>query len=29
VFSCADVGIVGDWREVVPVLAAALETAAR
>jgi electron transfer flavoprotein alpha subunit len=29
VFSCADVGIVGDWREVVPVLAATLETAPR
>jgi electron transfer flavoprotein alpha subunit len=29
VFSCADIGIVGDWREVVPVLAATLETAGR
>jgi electron transfer flavoprotein alpha subunit len=27
VFSGADIGIVGDWREVVPVLAATLETA--
>ncbi len=27
VFAGADIGIVGDWREVVPVLAAALETA--
>jgi electron transfer flavoprotein alpha subunit len=29
VFASADVGIVGDWREVVPVLAATLETVAR
>jgi electron transfer flavoprotein alpha subunit len=25
IFSCADAGIVGDWREVVPILAATLE----